>query len=127
VEGADLFKVCVVVIDHVGDNVPRTRFEGTSHLVNRYDGKIPIMGFSGGGRGRIADFLANDAGDDGGSFDNGHVVFLILTVDAVGLVPPDKERMTGGEPYHKIFFARLQNFFLRKSLTASRQISLTDQ
>jgi len=81
------------VIDHVGDDIPLTRFEGTSHLVNRYDGEIPIvisMGFSGDGRiagflandaggkastpdahaekRRIADFFANDAGDDCGSF-----------------------------------------------------------
>jgi len=59
------------VIDHVGDNVPLTRFDGTSYLVNRYDGEIPIVigvGFGGSGRGRIADFLAKDAGDDGGSF-----------------------------------------------------------
>ena len=94
-KGAKFFDVVVVMIDYGGGEIPFARFNGTSDLVDRYDGKIPIvigMRLCGGGGGCIADGLPDDASNDCGCFSDSHFRYSSLDSKRSALcLPTGKE------------------------------------
>ena len=118
-KGTKFFNVIVVMIYHVGDEIPLASFNCTSDFVHRYDGEIPIVigvWLCGGGGGCIADGLPDDTGNDGGCFDDGHFRCSGLDYERLALCLPTRKECHRADLVTSFLSFFFKDSFLKKKV-----------